>query len=660
MYRKLLSPLGGLWLLSSLVLGQEGQATPTMTNPFAFPAIPATAAIRAPRLGITFINSAEAPIQEARYRRALELGVGWTRWPLYWQRVQPEPQRWDWSAYDVLVAQDIRYGLNINAVLLGKPTFATNGIIPNNLDAPVFSDGSDLLAAGKAINPANPWAIFVYEAVRHYKPGGDLARQQRWTQGQGIRVWEVWNEPDFVDFFQGSIRDYARMLKVAYLAAKLADPQAQVMFGGLLYATDVNWLAQVLAIYDRDPWARTYNWYMDMVAVHSYSYPWRTGWLTHYVRETLRAYRLERPVWVNETGVNLWDDYPGPTWASAESGLRTERATAQQQAWFLIQSAAYAWEWGADVVMWHQLADDCGNQPAGTTFAPDSGQFGDAFGLYRNDSSSPCFNQHPLPGTPRPAAQAYRLLAEVFGRQPFTRGPRAEVIRQDNYTLIQFERPATQERISVLWNRAFEPIEARLKAEGRSAQLYSLNGNRRLIPNAEGFYTLRLGAAQADYSRRLEAGDISAIGGEPLILVEVVGGGPGQPSATDLATTPATPAPSPTPFVLPPVEATARATVPPDEDRTPPVPFMNPLLETSPTVFSVSWGAVDDGQVVQYLVWVRVNEGEWQVWRETSQTQADYVGQPGQRYDFAVWALDAGGNWSENATLRVMATTRVE
>jgi hypothetical protein len=87
---------------------------------------------------------------------------------------------------------------------------------------------------------------------------------------------------------------------------------------------------------------------------------------------------------------------------------------------------------------------------------------------------------------------------------------------------------------------------------------------------------------------------------------------------------------------------------------------MNPLLETSPTVFSVSWGAVDDGQVVQYLVWVRVNEGEWQVWRETSQTQADYVGQPGQRYDFAVWALDAGGNWSENATLRIMATTRVE
>jgi len=646
MLRKLFLPLGVIWLLSGLGQGQ------TVSSPFA----PPSAAIRAPRLGITFINSAEAPLQEVRYRQALELGAGWTRWPLYWQRVQPEPQRWDWTAYDTLVAQDVRYGLSINAVLLGKPSFASEGPVPSGLDAPVFSDESDELAPGKAVNPANPWAVFVYEAVRRYRPNGAFARQQGWAAGQGIRVWEVWNEPDFEDFFQGSIGDYARMLKVAYLAAKLADPQAQVMFGGLLYATDVNWLAQVLAIYSADGSARRNNWYMDMVAVHSYAYPWRTGWLTHYIRETLRAYELERPVWVNETGVNVWDDYPGPTWASPGDGLRTDRATAQQQAWFLIQSAAYAWEWGADVVFWHQLADDCGDQAAGTSFAPNSGQFGDAFGLYRNASNSPCYNQHPQPATPRPAAQAYRLLAEVFGRQPFTRGPRPEVIRQDDYTLIQFERTQTQERLSVLWNRAFAPQELRLPAQGSSAQLYSLGGSRPLLPDAEGFYTLRLPAAQPDQPRRLEEGDSSAIGGEPFILVEAFGAE--QPPILTLDE-PGTPAPSPTPFILPSTP-TIQPTTAPDADQTPPVPFVDPLPPLSPSVFSVSWGALDDGQVVQYLVWVRVGDGEWQAWRETSQTQADYSGQPGQRYEFAVWALDAGGNWSENVALSAMASTRVE
>ncbi|MDQ7034813.1 MAG: hypothetical protein Q9P01_08240 [Anaerolineae bacterium] len=46
--------------------------------------------------------------------------------------------------------------------------------------------------------------------------------------------------------------NYARLLKVAYLAAHFADPTTTVMFGGLLYSTPDNWLARVLAIYEND------------------------------------------------------------------------------------------------------------------------------------------------------------------------------------------------------------------------------------------------------------------------------------------------------------------------------------------------------------------------------------------------------------------------
>jgi hypothetical protein len=47
--------------------------------------------IRAPRLGITFINSTDGDISEQRYQQALFLGAGWNRWPLYWDRVEVSP-----------------------------------------------------------------------------------------------------------------------------------------------------------------------------------------------------------------------------------------------------------------------------------------------------------------------------------------------------------------------------------------------------------------------------------------------------------------------------------------------------------------------------------------------------------------------------------------
>jgi hypothetical protein len=162
----------------------------------------------------------------------------------------------------------------------------------------------------------------------------------------------------------------------------------------------------VISIFQNDPNASANNFYFDMVAIHSYSYPYRTGWLTLFTRDTLREFGLSKPIWVNESGVSVWDDYPGPTFASS-SDQRQRLATADQAAWFFIQSTAYAWAEGADVVFFHQLYDDCGDRP--DNFAPNSGRFGDAFGLFRNRTSSPCFSQHPYPDTPRPAARAFRM-----------------------------------------------------------------------------------------------------------------------------------------------------------------------------------------------------------------------------------------------------------
>ncbi|MCY4062462.1 MAG: hypothetical protein OXG53_08840 [Chloroflexi bacterium] len=499
------------------------------------PALPTTAPgglidaddyIRADRLGITFVGFIDNNMGAERYRNALILGAGWNRWPLYWDRVEAQPGEYDWLAYDKLVATDIRHGLRTNAILLGRPAFWQAGNSISNLFQPIFADGTDSGGPDVAINLNNPWAQFVHYAVMRYMPGGVLAQNNDFGADAGIRAWEVWNEPDVPQFWNAGSEAYARLLKVAAIIIKTVDPDAKVLFGGLLYANDQSFLSRVLRLIQIDPLRDHFNWFFDVVALHSYDDPWRSGWLAKVVEDTLKAYKITRPVWVNETGVSVWDDYPGPVWAYSPE-QRNRLATAQQQAHFLVMSAAFAWSKGVEVVFYHQLYDDCGNYPAGTDFLPHSGElcangacFGDAFGIYRNQRGSHCFSHHPHANTPRPVAQAFSLLAEIFGRQPFAAVSLNGI--DDEVTIIAFQR-ANGERIVVLWNNTRDARIATLKAQGDFANLRFINGETTTIFADNGNYSLALKPA-ADYSfPDLESNRSSAIGGEPVILVESPG-----------------------------------------------------------------------------------------------------------------------------------------
>jgi len=326
------------FLLASALFGLRAEAQPS----------------RADRLGIGFISSVDIPHEPERYERALALGASWNRFPMYWDRIEAHAGRFDWEAYDDLIAADMRYDLRDVVVLFGVPEQWRDGNRIIGLREPVFHDGTDIPAPNKPINPANPWARFVRLAAERYMPGGALADELGWRRAEGVRVWEIWNEPDYAPFWGGGAADYARLLKAAYLAIKTVDPQAVVIVGGLIFPFQNNFLAQVLNIFINDPSAPENNWYMDAVGIHSYGDAWRSGWLTLFARQTMIAFGFERPVWITEMGVPVWDDYPGPAWLTRDQQLRAGFASQQQQqSNFIIQSAAYAWSEGAEVIFWH-------------------------------------------------------------------------------------------------------------------------------------------------------------------------------------------------------------------------------------------------------------------------------------------------------------------
>ena len=358
------SPLGrrrillySLILLVSFAITLGGASAQVPVVPTSAPGALVGSAqyLRTDRLGITFISFIDGNMGAERYRNALILGAGWNRWPLYWDRVETQPRNYDWSAYDQLVTTDLANGLKINAILLGRPGFWQDGNSIANLFTPIYADGTDSADSDKPINPNNPWAQFVHYAVTPatsrvvlwrstiLSPPTKAFTSGRYGMSRISRISGV-----------AAPRAYARLLKVAAVVIKTVDPEATVMFGGLLIAGEPLFLSHVLSAFQNDALRHRYNWFFDAVALHSYDDPWRSGWLTKFVQDTLLRYDLARPIWVNETGVSVWNDYPGPVWANSPE-QRNRLATAEQQAHFLIMSAAFAWSKGVDKIFFHQL-----------------------------------------------------------------------------------------------------------------------------------------------------------------------------------------------------------------------------------------------------------------------------------------------------------------
>jgi hypothetical protein len=557
------------------------------------------------RFGLCFVSAVEDPADAARYAKAVAAGAGWTRVPIYWGNVERWDGSFDWSALDRVVADDQANGLKTNAILLGTPSqYATAGepgvaspevgkrpvplsglsaqkievspasSAPHNLYHPIFSDGTDIPAPGKAINPGNPWARFVYETVARYAPR--------------VRHWEIWNEPDYSFFWNSSVQDYYRLLKVAYIAAKYADPGCTVLLGGLAIYISPGWFESLLEVMKTDP-TRTQRdangWYFDILPVHIYSTSYETYYQVRRFRTLLQKYGLaSKSIWINESGVPVWNDYPGPTWDPTS----VYRATMEEQAAYVIQNLAYGFFAGADRIFHFQLYDDCGNSAGGTN------DVGDAYGLYRNPSDAICFRSHATPNTPRPSYRAYQLAATYLnGAIPLWRRN-----LQGDHEEIAYYLPSTQERVLFLWATRGSPVIAQVSAVGTQAMALDQDGNAQPLSPVNGSYTVMLPAAT---NRNLPDRITYMIGGRPLMLVE--------------------------------------------RDTTPPVVSVQPLSTYSTASISLSWQGIDEGSgVVAYDVFVSVDGGPMELRLQTTQASAIYNGFSGHSYGFAVRGTDRAGN----------------
>jgi len=473
-----------------------------------------------------------------RYRLAAEIGGAWHRTSLYWDLI--ENDGFDWTVADGIVARDVAHGFRTLAVLQGNPPgVARVDGLPPGTDAAIFitreGKHTDDPAAAASINPDNPWARFVGAAVERYKPGGALARERGWplASGSGVRAWEIGNEPNLAHFWPGTPADYARFLEVAYLVIEHLDPRASVVHGGIADdARAASWYGAFLDALkvkaSTSPLPERYGWYTDATVWHWYRAPSRLHTPPAASRALLRSRGLpDKPLWVTEVGMPVWSEYPGPCWDPGSP----RRASLAEQAGFAWQAIAEGLAAGAQLMIWFQLYDDCGNGPSSY----------DAFGLLRNPAGEACWEPRqdgcwrPEPsvdGLPRPAYEALRAAYGSLAGATFT-GSLGE--RGGSWFGAEFVGPTG--RAVLAWSTDRRGALASVSQRGSTAgaTLFELDEagvlRRGYAQASDGFYRLRLPGV----TNRNGDGGAPIVDGRPVLLVEraIGAGASGTSGVTD-------------------------------------------------------------------------------------------------------------------------------
>ena len=434
-----------------------------------------------------------------------DLGAGWERVVLSWADIQPDgPDDFSWLGRTLppgALAGELNRGVRLAGMLQFTATWAATNLddpgrsVPKNLDLP-----DD--------DPRNYWGRFVYETVLYYT-------------GR-IDEWIVWNEPEFRPTdaagtgsytWLGSDRDFARLMEVAYRAAKRANPHAIVAFPGTSYWVDQNsgrpqFYERFLQLIVTQPDAAKSHFFHDAVPLNLYRAPDDLVRVHAFFTSIQQRYGVtDTPLWLLELNAMPTDD---ASIACAEVHARNPIQTTQvEQAAYAVQALALAAASEYARIGFYQMVDanPC-RQSA-------------VWGLVRDD------------GTRRPVADALRTAIQSFAHYrkatfvPLVRAPaRWAAWPDDPGSLIPswrvyevtFDLPQDR-RVTVLWNGDGTPLRVRVPRHSASAQMMDIYDQRLSDPQRLGQdWAIDLPPATAHF-----AGDPAGyyfIGGEPRLLVE--------------------------------------------------------------------------------------------------------------------------------------------
>jgi len=315
-------------LLACLVLtGASGRSTPSLAPTAAGP-------IPAEYLGL-HVHNLVVPFSRPPWQGRLtpwpEVPFGsWRLWDAraQWLNLEPQRGRWDFTTLDRYVALAAQRQIEIVLPLGLTPAWASSR--PDEKAAYGFG-----MAA--PARDMEDWRNYVRTVAERYK-------------GR-IRVFELWNEVNYKQFYSGTQDELVELARVAYQAVKAVDPANTFVAPAVVGAGGhLDWLDAYLARGGKD--------YADVVAYHFYvpkGRPEDMLPLIARVRQIMARHGLaDRPLWNTETGWAIGNSAQTPSFGAVGADWRRldgDLAGAYVVRAYLLGAAAglgrfhwYAWD----------------------------------------------------------------------------------------------------------------------------------------------------------------------------------------------------------------------------------------------------------------------------------------------------------------------------
>jgi hypothetical protein len=321
----------------------------------------------------------------------LDSESSWLRVPISWYLIEPEPLNppvYHWNSADTFTqaAKSSQGGLSMIVTVTGNPDWAAE-----HRNGPIDPEY------------ISSYTAFMAAAVERYDGDGYMDAQGSPT----VKYWEIYNEPDRgsqgLDIRWGYDGDkYAQLLAAVYPVIKNANPDAEVVMGGLAY----DWFED-----DGGPFVREFlddvltadgGDYFDIMNYHVYpifwynwTYPQSPGLIekTDFIMTKLASYGYtDKGVLITEAGWHSNDpNLPGGPDAS------DPEAQARYVVELFTQSAAV----DALTMVWWMLHDPVGNY------------------AYKNGLITNVENIPPL--EPKPSYLAFKTAVAEIGSADFHR-----------------------------------------------------------------------------------------------------------------------------------------------------------------------------------------------------------------------------------------------
>ena len=270
-----------------------------------------------------------ATVQRSRLVAMKAIGITSVRLDADWGAIQHSgPKAFDWSQLDRAVRSILGTGLSVDLIIDGCPPWAAV--------AGASGDPSPQPASSAQ------YAKWAAEVAARYAP-------------RGVRIFEIWNEPNNVVSWQPAPNPaaYTADLVAAYAAIKAVDPSAFIVSGGLApgptYGRNYSPIDFLQSMY-----ADGAKGSFDALGFHPYSYPalpdtykaW-SGWsqmaqTDPSIRSVMaRNGDAGKPIWITEFGAPSGG--PGGVGEAAQAtALRQAIEDADRTKWI---GALYLYTW---------------------------------------------------------------------------------------------------------------------------------------------------------------------------------------------------------------------------------------------------------------------------------------------------------------------------